>query len=372
MDNLALKANREKLFFFLKKEMVSSLEHEKTPFKILLESGKQVYEFFSQYIDVESNKTIVTSASTPQEISCLKHYNAIINLARVNDIRYINKFFESINGKLNNGDVFIGAYETFTNKRSRKLIGKIPLIGQLYFGFEFLFERIMPKIKGLKKIYFAITKGRNRLLSKAEVLGRLVCCGFEILDVKAMDGLTYFVARKVKQPVYDLAPSYGPFYKMPRLGKNGKMIGVYKLRTMHPYSEYLQDYVLKANGYADSGKPADDFRLTPWAHVIRKYWLDELPQLINVLKGDLKLVGVRPISQRYFQDIPADLQKLRLTQKPGCIPPYVALDRKSTVESVLQAERDYLEEKLRNPYTTDLKFFFKAIYNILFKNKRSA
>ena len=141
---------------------------------------------------------------------------------------------------------------------------------------------------------------------------------------------------------------------------------------MHPYAEYLQDYVLNINGYSETGKPANDFRLTPWGGFLRKYWLDELPQLLNILQGNLKLVGVRPISQRYFQDIPKDLQDLRLTQKPGCIPPYVALNRNGNVEDVLQSEREYLNEKLKYPYTTDTKFFFKAIYNIVFKHKRSA
>ena len=105
---------------------------------------------------------------------------------------------------------------------------------------------------------------------------------------------------------------------------------------------------------------------------MRRFWLDEIPQLINVLKGEMKLVGIRPVSKRYFQDIPAEMQKLRLMQKPGCIPPYVALDREGNVMSVLQSEREYLEAKIRYPYTTDTKYFFKAIFNIIFKHKRSA
>ena len=203
-------------------------------------------------------------------------------------------------------------------------------------------------------------------------MGRLVSCGFEIVDYQRIDGIHYFAAKKVKEPAYDMSPSYGPLFKMRRVGKNGKIIGVYKLRTMHPYSEYLQDYILKLNGYSETGKPADDFRLVPWGKYVRRYWIDELPQLINLIKGDLKLVGCRPVSERYFQDIPKEIQELRLSQKPGCIPPYVALNRKGSVESVLQAEREYLEEKIRNPFFTDTKYFFKAIYNIVFKNKRSA
>ena len=200
----------------------------------------------------------------------------------------------------------------------------------------------------------------------------MVSCGFEIVEVKEINDINYFVVKKVKEPAYDMNPSYGPLFKMRRVGKNGKIIGVYKFRTMHPYSEYLQDYVLKLNGYGSNGKPADDFRLVPWGKFLRRYWLDELPQLINVLKGELKLVGARPVSQRYFQDIPADIQKLRLEQKPGCIPPYVALNRQGSVESVLAAEKEYLLEKKSNPYFTDSRYMFQAVINIMFRGKRSA
>jgi lipopolysaccharide/colanic/teichoic acid biosynthesis glycosyltransferase len=182
----------------------------------------------------------------------------------------------------------------------------------------------------------------------------------------------FVVNRKAKAPAYNMNPSYGLLYKMPRMSKDGKMIGVYKFRTMHPYAEYLHDYVLKKNGYAATGKPADDFRLTPWGKVLRRYWLDELPQVINLLKGDLKLVGVRPISKRFFEDIPADLQSLRVTQKPGCIPPYVSLNRNSDVTTVLEAEREYILASLANPFATDVRFFFAALFNIVVRNKRSA
>ncbi len=340
---------------------------------IIEKSGKEALDFFSKYTDIESEKTYVVS--TTNVFNILNNHttpNALINLSRTNDIRFINKFFEAVNSKLKQGDVFIGCLETISGRMQRMPIGKIPVIGTIYFSIEFIFNRLSPKIIGLKKIYFLLTRGRNRLLSKAEVLGRLVCCGFEIIDTKSINGLTYVVAKKIKEPVFDMSPSYGALYEMPRIGKNGKIIRVYKMRTMHAYAEYLHGYVLQNNGYAETGKPANDFRLTPWGKVMRKYWIDELPQLVNVLKGDLKIVGVRPISQRYFEDIPKDLQELRLKHKPGCIPPYVALNRKGSVESVLQSEREYLKEKINRPYTTDTKYFFKALYNIIFRKKRSA
>ncbi len=158
---------------------------------------------------------------------------------------------------------------------------------------------------------------------------------------------------------------------MKRTGKNGVPIYVYKLRTMHPYAEYLQDYVLSLNGYSKIGKPADDFRITNWGKFLRKYWLDELPQIINVLKGEMKIVGIRPISQRFLDEFPEEIKKLRNKYKPGCIPAYVSLLKQSK-DGFIEAEITYLKEKEKHPYFTDIKYFFNAFYNILTNRIRSA
>jgi lipopolysaccharide/colanic/teichoic acid biosynthesis glycosyltransferase len=340
---------------------------------ILKEANVEVYNFFKSYIDVFSAKNLVIRRG--EKLSTYSSFNRIENvivLDKINNFRQINKHLEEVNCKLVNGGLLMGCFETFTARAQKKTIYNIPILKELYFGFEFIFKRVFPKLPYLKKIYFYVTKGKDRLLSKAEALGRLVSCGFDIIEYKVIDGIHYFTAMKVKEPAYDMSPSYGPLFKMRRVGKNGKIIGVYKLRTMHPYSEYLQDYVLKLNGYSETGKLANDFRLVPYGKFLRRFWIDEIPQVINLIKGDLKIVGVRPVSQSYFDNIPKEIQELRLTQKPGCIPPYVALNRPSSVESVLQSEKEYLKEKIVNPYTTDIKYFVRAIYNILFKGKRSA
>jgi lipopolysaccharide/colanic/teichoic acid biosynthesis glycosyltransferase/transposase-like protein len=335
--------------------------------------GQEVFEYLQTYINFSNRESFVATGddfiSLGEEQEALEN---VVTLKRVNDIRYINKYFEDVNSKLKMNGVFAGCLETFHARKSRKRINRIPVLNNIYFTFEFILKRIIPKLSLTKKYYFDITKGNDRLLSKAEGLGRLVSCGFDIMDFKSIDGLLFFVVKKVGEPKFDMSPSYGPVYKMPRLGKNGKIIGVYKFRTMHPYSEYLQDYIVRAHGYAETGKPANDFRIPKWGKILRRFWMDELPQLYNFVRGDIKLVGIRPVSERYFQDIPKEMQKLRLTQKPGCIPPYVSLNRDGNVMSVLQAEKEYLEEKIRNPFTTDIKYFFKAIFNIVFKHKRSA
>lgn len=358
---------------FLKEQTHTSNSDDLGLSLLRLKLGNQLSEFVAGQGLPDSEKTMVISSDRPQEFLELKpEIDLLVNLYRMNDVRFVNKHLEKVNQNLNKDATLVGCFETFTARRARIKYYQIPFFKHFFLLFEFLFLRVFPKVKGLNKVYFYFTKGKNRLLSKAEMLGRLVCCGFEIIEYRQINGLSYFIAKKRKMPSYDLKPSYGAVFAMPRIGKNGKIIRVYKFRTMHPYSEYLHDYVLKMNGYAKSGKPAADFRLTPWGRMLRKYWLDELPQLFNILKGDMKLVGVRPVSQRYFQDIDEELRQLRSSQKPGCIPPYVALNRMSDLKNVQDSEKEYLKEKLRNPHFTDTKYFFKAIFNIVIRKKRSA
>ncbi len=295
-----------------------------------------------------------------------------ISPGRVNDLRHINRHFDDINQQLQTGDYYFGYFETFTAKRSRLWINKVPVIRTLYFFFDFIIHRMMPKLKILSDIYFLFSKGRNRLLSKAEILGRLVANGFEISRVESIDGLCYFKVKKVDENTVKRTSSDGLIFKMKRVGKDGKLFNVYKFRTMHPYSEYIQDYVMKEQGFATNGKFDADFRITPWGRWMRKYWIDEIPQIFNVLKGDMRLVGVRPVSQSYFNILPEDIRKSRVRFKPGCVPPYISLNFKSSVEEVLDSERKYLEEKQSKPYTTDVKFLFYAFVNIFFKGKRSS
>ena len=340
---------------------------------IIRETSEQAYDFIAKYVDINNKENLFVSTTTTFNIEnqFKPKFNAIINLKRINDIRRINKFFETCNIKMNNGGILVGKVLTFS-LRNEELSSKYPWgIRNLAIKAEFLFTRVLPKIPILKKIYFFVTNGIGRGMSQAETLGRLVSCGFDIVEYKNIDGNLWYVVKKSGDPHYDLNPSYGLIYKMPRIGKNGRTIQVYKMRTMHPYAEYLQDYVLRVNGYSEIGKPADDFRLTPWGKVLRKYWLDELPQLINVLKGEMKLVGIRPLSNRFLAEYPEEIKLMRFKHKPGCIPPYVAL-LKQNVSDYIDSEKIYMEEKSKNPYTTDTKYFFKAIYNILTNKIRSS
>jgi lipopolysaccharide/colanic/teichoic acid biosynthesis glycosyltransferase len=140
---------------------------------------------------------------------------------------------------------------------------------------------------------------------------------------------------------------------------------------MHPYSEYLQDYVYRQNKLQQNGKLKNDYRVCTVGQFLRKYWIDELPMLINFFKGDLKLVGVRPISNHYFNLYSEELKQKRIHHKPGLLPPFYA-DLPKTMEEIMESELKYLEAYEKHPLKTDWKYFWKVFVNIVFKKARSS
>ena len=119
-----------------------------------------------------------------------------IDLDQINDIRYINKHFNNVYSNLTYGSSYFGVVETLSDWRKKQWMFKLPFIGWIYRIYVFMLSRVTPRIWGLKKIYFLLTSGRNRIVSKAEILGRLVYCGFEIIDCKPINNKHYFIAKK--------------------------------------------------------------------------------------------------------------------------------------------------------------------------------
>lgn len=321
--------------------------------------------FLNKYADVDSSNIYVLKSH--EKINKLS--KVIISFDLINNIRYINKFFEHINNNSIESLRFIFCVETL-HSRKKRIRKKFGYLYYIILFFEFVFHRFIPRIKYLRYLYFNITKGKNRIFSKAETLGRVICCGFDIVTFKEFNGILYVVCDKKRKPTYDKKPSYGPIFKMSRIGKNNKIIGVYKIRTMHPYSEYLQDFMFQNYKSQNGDKIINDFRISSIGRFLRKYWIDEIPMLINLIFGDLKIVGVRPLSKSKFRMYSEELKELRVQSKPGLIPPFY-VDLPEDFNALMNSELNYIKQYSMNPIVTDLKYFYKAIINIFFKGARS-
>ena len=130
--------------------------------------------------------------------------------------------------------------------------------------------------------------------------------------------------------------SKGPvFYRQTRVGKDGVDFKIYKFRSMRTGSD-------KGSLITIGGR---DSRITRSGYYIRKYKLDELPQLINVFKGDMSLVGPRPEVRRYV-DLYTQEQKAVLSVRPG-ITDYASIeymDENVLLEKSADPDKTYIEE----------------------------
>lgn len=320
--------------------------------------------------NVENLSIVKTTNAINIRVTSNNKLECVVNLGIINNIRRINKFHEAVNDKLIDNGIYLTCAETLS-EREKRIKDKVPYgLKNIFSVVDFIYKRVLPKLPWIKQIYFAITNGHNRVISKSEILGRLISCGFEIIEYFEFNNLMYVISKKIRKPEYNMLVSYGPLFKMKRVGYKGEIIGVYKLRTMYPYSEYCQALIIKENDLDKSGKIYNDFRVTNWGRIFRRFWIDELPMFINFFKGELNIVGIRPLSQNYFSRYPKELQKLRIKIKPGLIPPYYA-DMPTNFDEILESERQYIISKLKNPIRTDINYFFKAFVNIVFKGARS-
>jgi lipopolysaccharide/colanic/teichoic acid biosynthesis glycosyltransferase len=158
------------------------------------------------------------------------------------------------------------------------------------------------------------------------------------------------------------------FFRQIRVGQFGKSFRIFKFRTMVSQAEKLGPQV-------SSG---DDPRITRVGCFLRKYKLDELPQLINVVKGEMSFVGPRPEVPRYVEAYKNDYREI-LTVKPG-ITDFASLEFKDENELLKNAddpEKKYLEEILpvkigyyrkylkEQSLKTDLTLIIKTLWSII-------
>jgi lipopolysaccharide/colanic/teichoic acid biosynthesis glycosyltransferase len=164
--------------------------------------------------------------------------------------------------------------------------------------------------------------------------------------------------------------SKGPvFYRGLRIGLNGNHFRIYKFRTM----------VADAEKIGGPSTALDDQRLTKIGKFLRKYKLDELPQFINIIKGEMSLVGPRPQVEAYTKLYTAD-EKIILSVKPG-LTDYSSI-RFINLDSILgnnEVDRKYIQEvepeknKLRVKYarnhslSVDIKIIMQTIKRLIFK-----
>lgn len=335
----------------------------------------KVLKYISKFINLSLKNNLVSFSANFFDIKSKpeKRFSSISIFNSLNYLRGINKLLSVVNQKLPMNGLIMVCFEQSTTRKKLIFDNYPPGINAIIYFFDYLFHRVFPKLYLTWKLYYNITQGQNRALSKTEVLGRLVYCGFQIVDTKKINGITYVIAQKVKKLDEILeSKRYGPLLKLRRMGKNGKVFEVYKFRTMHPYAEYIQAYIYEHSSLQKGGKFNRDIRVNTLGKFMRKFWIDETPMFLNLIRGEMKIVGVRPLSLHYFSLYTPELQHKRKRFKPGLLPPFYA-DMPETLEEIQASEMRYLKACEKNgTFITDIRYFFKILKNILINKARSA
>lgn len=156
------------------------------------------------------------------------------------------------------------------------------------------------------------------------------------------------------------------FFTHKRIGKNGKEFKMYKFRTMVPNAEELLKEMLKNKKYLNEWKEYHKFendpRITKIGKVFRKLSLDELPQFINILIGDMSLIGPRPLIQEEVDDYKKK-KKILLSIKPGLTGWWACHGRSCTSNKQRQDLELYYVKNCS--FILDIKTFFLTIVKVL-------
>lgn len=311
----------------------------------------------------EGDYFLVDNISDLDNIHNDNPYNLIVSSPLLNDFKNINRSLIKIHSSLRQGGIFIGKVETLNHRKSRIASSHNIFWYKVIIVYEFFFKRVLPKLFGFRYIFQRFGIMNHRILSKCEALGRLRYNGFEILDLKETDKYLYFITFKNSKPSTE-KPYDGILIKIPKVGKDGRTIYCYKLRTMHPYANFLHDYILNNHQIDSEGKVVGDFRIPGWGKFLRKTWLDEMPQLFNILKGDIFFIGLRPLSREFLALYPEDWRKERMKIKPGFVPPYYA-DCPKSFEKIIESEKRYYEAWKKHPVKTNFFYFWKVVFNFI-------
>ncbi len=154
------------------------------------------------------------------------------------------------------------------------------------------------------------------------------------------------------------------FFKHKRIGKNGKEIYIYKFRTMVENAEDLikQFTPEQTKEFKENFKLENDPRVTKIGRILRKTSLDELPQLINIIKGDISIIGPRPVVEEELEKYGMNKNKF-LSVTPGLTGYWAANGRSNTTyEQRMEMELYYVDNM---SFKLDAKVFFKTVLSVV-------
>ena len=292
--------------------------------------------------------------------------------------RVISEYFKRYFPKVQNADVFASECNNFQSLLEEKLDSfDLFVIGDNYNPDEK--SKFIEFLTAKDKTVYIVTGAYGLLLlnQNVRILGDLPFFEINLLDIsplekvlkRLIDLIVSIVALAVFSPVIlvisiaILRETGRPiFYLQDRVGLNGKIFKIVKFRTMIQDAEKYTGAVLSKE---------DDPRVTKVGKFLRKTGLDEIPQFVNVLRGEMSVVGPRPERPELVEKIQKDVPnfEMRLKVKPG-ITGYAQLYGKYDTSFDYKLKMDLLYARSRNIILTDIYIIINTVKLFLTPKKR--
>jgi lipopolysaccharide/colanic/teichoic acid biosynthesis glycosyltransferase len=306
----------------------------------------------------------------------------LVQMKSVNGVRRLNLFMAGVSRRVLMGGYFVFRYRPLDAELEALRAGRRGIRLWAAYGWHFLRHRALPKIPILEQLYFSRPfsffddwlyrrrSGNRRVISRAEMWGRVYYWGFDVVEEARLGTECWVLTRRVNSPHVGRDPSFYLIARLTKVGLDGRPMYLHKIRTMYPFSEFVQERVYRDHGLNEAGKFKNDFRLTDYGRFLRRYWLDEIPQLFDWLRGEIKLVGMRATSPHFLSLYPRELYELYAQTKPGLIPPIFDAST-AGFDDIVRIEYQYLKDYQRRPVAADLRCLLKTLHDIVIRGVRS-
>ncbi len=253
-------------------------------------------------------------------------------------------------------DVFI----VYSGRDLPDIISRFTAMGvAAHVGVNALLPRMQNMVVEKIGNYTVLTTSNSIMSFKQKIIKRLMDIGASIIGIIIMCILFVIFA----PIIYIQSP--GPiFFKQVRVGKNGRYFKIYKFRSMYLDAEERKKELQAQNKMqGHMFKMDNDPRITPIGRFMRRTSIDEFPQFINILKGEMSLVGTRPPTVEEYE-MYAEHHKSRLAMKPGLTGMWQVSGRSNITdfEEIVRLDNEYITNF---SISLDIKIIFKTIVTVL-------
>ncbi len=210
---------------YVEYKKLSNLEDADENFLLLLKDQNELVENVSSIVTIKNLGNY--------SYDYITHNKILIFDFDLNEVPKINPFLRNIHDQLKDNDWLVGKAELMEAKHKSLRSKHSRFVYRLLISFEFIFKRLIPRIPPSNFFYYRFELIKKQVLSKCEIMGRIVFNGFDLIKYMEINKNIYFLCRKNYKSI-DQRLNKSIIFKQKRIGKDGYLFNFIIFRTIHP------------------------------------------------------------------------------------------------------------------------------------------